>query len=376
MNPNPPADQHRDVPIFVGANAGEIDTRRQDFIDRRIHLRKWHIPDYCQGEHFEAWMTKMFLIFQDAQLLDVADGSAIAIVPGGQDSQIKTARRAIYNECDSQIYSFTYRSLTVDNGGIVDSSGVPPNRGHLLLKKLAEINNKTTADNIPILKSNFLNPLKFKQTEDMSLEQWAKNVRSAAAILTTNGHPMSEAEKAMVFRSGLNDKAAHDVLILPSRTETFEELIQTARTYFNSKTSSGESSDKIFLTTQKSATPCPYCLTSRKRPLYHALADCRNKKHDESNNSNGQKRSAEGSDHSHIQCRNCKQFGHYSNSCPSRISGAGRGDGGGRGQFGRGRGGRGRGAGGGAYQLTWIPDKPVSNCRCCCSCQCSQRCQC
>jgi hypothetical protein len=368
MNPNPPGNQHRDVPIFVGANAGEIDTRRQEFIDRRIHLRKWHIPDYCQGEHFEAWMTKMFLIFQDAQLLDVANGTAIEVARHANDSQIAAARRDMYDECDSQVYSFTYRSLSVDNGGIVDSSGVPTNKGHLLLKKLTEINNKTTADNIPILKSNFLNPLKFNQPEDMSLEQWAKNVRSAATILTSNGHPMSEVEKSMVFRSGLYDKAAHDVLILPSRTETFEELIQTARTYFNSKTTAVGSSDKIFLTTttKKSSIPCPYCLRTRKKTNYHLLSDCNNKVFDDTGQyPRGQKRSADEAEFPHIQCVICKLYGHYSNKCPSRSNGNGRGDGGGRGQFGRGRGNYGRGGRGynsgrgtgtnGAYQLTWIP---------------------
>jgi hypothetical protein len=358
MNPNPPARQNSEVFIFMGANAGEIDTKREQYSDNRVHFRKWHLPDYVKGEHFESWLVKMWLLFKDAKLSDVANGTALPIPHGANDTAITIARRAIYMECDSQIYSFIYRTLTIENGGITDSSGIPQDLGHTLLKKLLEINYGTTEDNIPTLKSDFLNPQKSRQGPDMSIDQWAKKIRTDSAVLTSNGHPMSEREKSMVFRKGLLDAKARDVLIIPSRTESFEDLLKTAKAYFENKADSSLSSDKIFLATPSTSPSCPYCLKYRNKSFPHSESACRFKQQQEAQP--GEKRTTEEPDISYITCHCCGGRGHYAYNCPSLSSG-------GRGSFGRGRGdfghggrgfntSRGRGAGG-SYQLTWIPEE-------------------
>ena len=76
-------------------------------------------------------------------------------------------------------------------------------------------------DSIPFLKQKFFSPLVFRQTREMTLDVWANEVRQASNILVTNGHPISEREKILVFRQGLIREDLQTHLILPARVETF-----------------------------------------------------------------------------------------------------------------------------------------------------------
>jgi len=41
----------------------------------RPYIRKWHFPDYARLEHFPGYDGKMKMIFRDAELHRIADGS-------------------------------------------------------------------------------------------------------------------------------------------------------------------------------------------------------------------------------------------------------------------------------------------------------------
>ena len=88
-----------------------------------------------------------------------------------------------------------------------------------------------TDDNIPHLKRRFYDPIAFHQKPEMSLDIWATEVRLASNILIANGHPIFEREKTLVFRQGLIREDLQLALILPSRTETFEQPVESARSY-------------------------------------------------------------------------------------------------------------------------------------------------
>ena len=88
-----------------------------------------------------------------------------------------------------------------------------------------------TDDNIPHLKRRFYDPIEFHQKPEMSLDIWATEVRLASNILIANGHPIFEREKTLVFRQGLIREDLQLALILPSRTETFEQPVESARSY-------------------------------------------------------------------------------------------------------------------------------------------------
>jgi hypothetical protein len=79
-----------------------------------------------------------------------------------------------------------FRTLSLENGGLVDAGGAPENQGRKLWLKLICDNYKITRDGIPLLKLKFYDQLAFRQTNDKSLEMWANQVRMDAATLTTN----------------------------------------------------------------------------------------------------------------------------------------------------------------------------------------------
>jgi hypothetical protein len=123
------------------------------------------------------------------------------------------------------------------------------NDGHALWQMLVEFNYGITADNIPNLKIAFYDGASFRQKKGHSIDQWAAEARSASAVLTSNGHAISESEKTTVFRRGLIREGMQQNLILPARTENFEQLVATARTYFQSTTtisSSSSTSQRVF----------------------------------------------------------------------------------------------------------------------------------
>jgi hypothetical protein len=171
----------------------------------------------------------MKMIFRDAELHRIADGSIVRPEPDPDPAVPQPAffdvQREIYDEANSILYSMTIRTLSLENGGLVDAGGVPENQGRQLWLKLTCDNYKITRDGIPFLKLKFYDQLAFRQSKDTSLEMWANQVRMAAATLTTNGNPIPEDEQTLVFRKGILNTQLREHLILPSRTETFEQLV-------------------------------------------------------------------------------------------------------------------------------------------------------
>jgi hypothetical protein len=85
-----------------------------------------------------------------------------------------------------------------------------------------------TADNIPHLKVVFYDGAQFRQKKERSIDAWAAEVRNASAVLTSNGHAITESEKTLIFRKGLIREDMQHSLNIPARTETFEQLVVTA----------------------------------------------------------------------------------------------------------------------------------------------------
>ena len=223
----PPVDQAT-IGIFQG-NAANLAARVQVFSDARGGLQKWRVPSYARFASFPAYEMQMEIIFQDSFTYDVVMGRALRTVPVAGEAAAEISKREIYDECNYQAYSLIVRTFSAENGGFSDSSGCPKNNGHQLWFILHQFNYRINADNIPHLKVSFYDSTLFRQKKDSSIEHWASEVRNAANILTSTGHPISELEKTMVFRKGLIREDLQTSLILPARFKTFEQLIVTAR---------------------------------------------------------------------------------------------------------------------------------------------------
>jgi hypothetical protein len=302
MNPNPPINQAL-IGIYQG-NAADIAARFTAFTDSRANLRKWHLPSYSRFLEFPAYETQMKAIFHDAFIYDVVMGRALRTVPVAGENQIVIDRRGIYDECNIQAYSVIIRTFTTENSGFCDSSGVLENDGHALWQMLVEFNYGITADNIPNLKIAFYDGAIFRQKKGHSIDQWAAEVRSASAVLTSNGHAITESEKTTVFRRGLIREDMQQNLILPARTENFEQLVATARTYFQSTTtisSSSSTSQRVFYADGEEKF-CTHCFAESGRKLKHASADCRNNKRRQNQDAGSNKRSAPDSDDKEVTC--------------------------------------------------------------------------
>ncbi len=173
----------------------------------RVFIRKWHFPDYTRLEQFSGYEGKMKMIFRDAELHHIADGSIVRPEPNPDPAVPRPpfldVHQEIYDEANSILYSMIFRTLTLENGGLVDAGGIAENKGRELWFKLTCDNYKITRDGIPLLKLRFYDQLAFRQTKDTSLEMWANQVRMAAATLSTNGNRIPEDEQTLVFRKGL-----------------------------------------------------------------------------------------------------------------------------------------------------------------------------
>jgi hypothetical protein len=88
----------------------------------------------------------------------IADGSIVRPEPDPDPAVPQPAffdvHREIYDEANSILYSMTIRTLSLENGGLVDAGGVPENQGRQLWLKL-------TRDGIPLLKLKFYDNLLF-----------------------------------------------------------------------------------------------------------------------------------------------------------------------------------------------------------------------
>ena len=197
MNPLPPADQNS-LHIYRG-NHAELRARLIMFRNARATLRKWSIPQYVRKSSFPAYESQMKLLFEDAELTDVAMGRATRTIADDGEQPSDTLRRPLYDECNFQIYSLIYRSFTPNNSGSVDACGINENDGWSLWRHLVTFNYEITDDNIPPLKRRFYDPIAFRQKPEMSLDIWATEVRLASNILIANGHPISEREKTLSF---------------------------------------------------------------------------------------------------------------------------------------------------------------------------------
>ena len=71
----------------------------------------------------------MKLLFEDAELSEVALGQAVRTVPAEDEPPTDTLRRSLYDEHNFQIYSLIYRSFNSENSGMVDASGIPEHDG-------------------------------------------------------------------------------------------------------------------------------------------------------------------------------------------------------------------------------------------------------
>ena len=197
MDPFPQVDQHA-LHVYRG-NHAELRARLTLFRNARPTLRKWAFPPYARKSTFPAYESQMKLVFEDAELTDVALGRAIRTVPADDEAPSETVRRAIYDECNFQIYSLIYRSFTPENSGSVDASGIKEYDGRALWRHLVKYNYELSDDNIPHLKKRFYDQLSFRQKQDMSLDLWANEVRLASSVLIANGHAISEREKILLL---------------------------------------------------------------------------------------------------------------------------------------------------------------------------------
>jgi hypothetical protein len=106
------------------------------------------------------------------------------------------------------------------------TSGAVANDRRSLWQLLVEFNyGIITADNISHLKVAFHDGAQFRQKKGRSIDEWAAEVQNASAVLTSNdGHAITESEKTWYFENASFARICNS-LILPARTETFEQLI-------------------------------------------------------------------------------------------------------------------------------------------------------
>ena len=94
----------------------------------------------------------MKLLFEDAELSEVALGQAVRTVPAEDEPPTDTLRRSLYNECNFQVYFFIYRSINSENSGMIDASGIREHDGRALWHHLIKFNYEINDENIPHLK--------------------------------------------------------------------------------------------------------------------------------------------------------------------------------------------------------------------------------
>ena len=309
MNLQPPIDQNS-ISIYSG-NAQVIKARLDQFLNARPMLRKWTLPNYVRLSGFSEYEAQMKLIFHDAQIYDVVMGRALRTVPNPAEPVSVTNCRRIYDEANFQGYSLIVRTFTPDNFGYVDASGAVENNGQLIWAKLVSFNYGISADGLPYLKAAFFDHLRFRQQENSSIDHWAADVRRASGVLSSAGHPITDVEKSLVFRKGLLRQDLHTVLILPARTESFEEVLVTARAFLLATDDKASRLPPSGCVAAVIDSYCPHCFVTAKRKLRHTLADCFRYNKTEAAVVTGKRLAQD------VECFCCHQRGHYADSCPT-----------------------------------------------------------
>jgi hypothetical protein len=105
------------MPIFYPATAAANAALLKQYKGSRPYIRKWHFPDYARLEHFPGYDGKMKMIFRDAELHRIADGSVIRPEPDPDPAVPQPAffdvHREIYDEANSILYSMIFRTLSL-----------------------------------------------------------------------------------------------------------------------------------------------------------------------------------------------------------------------------------------------------------------------
>ena len=100
MNSQPPINQNA-LHMYRG-NFAELSARLITFRNAKPTLRKWVLPLYA------AYEKQRKLLFEDAELAEVALGQAVRTVPAEDEQPTDTLRRSLYDECNFWIISLIY----------------------------------------------------------------------------------------------------------------------------------------------------------------------------------------------------------------------------------------------------------------------------
>jgi hypothetical protein len=96
-------------PMTAAANAALL----RQYKGSHPYIRKWHFPDYARLELFPGYDGKMKMIFRDAELHRIADGSIVRPEPDPDPEVPQPAffdvHREICDEANAILYSMIFR---------------------------------------------------------------------------------------------------------------------------------------------------------------------------------------------------------------------------------------------------------------------------
>jgi hypothetical protein len=102
---------------FYPATAAAKAALLKQYKGSRPYIRKWHFPDYARLEQFPGYDGKMKMIFRDAELHRIADGSIVGLEPDPDPAVPQPAffdvHREIYVEANAILLSMIFRTLSL-----------------------------------------------------------------------------------------------------------------------------------------------------------------------------------------------------------------------------------------------------------------------